>query len=100
MVLVEGPARKQHGAFYEAAAKAGAAHNHQQPLVVLTGRTDTNKRVTFTAPAGASGGATSDSPSWVPLVAGDYAEVQVVAVAGHTLRGQALRQSSIAAWVK
>ena len=72
LVLVEGPARK--------AVAAG------QAAASLTGRTDTNKRLVFSA-----------SREYA-LVAGDYAAVRVTDVTGHTLRGEALHRSSIAEW--
>mmetsp|Transcript_35245 Transcript_35245/g.45452 ORF Transcript_35245/g.45452 Transcript_35245/m.45452 type:complete len:565 (+) Transcript_35245:28-1722(+) len=68
LVLVEGDARKKVEG------------------VTLTGRTDTNKRVLFTNIDGTE------------LRAGDYAEVRITAVTGHTLRGQGLKRSSIDQW--
>jgi hypothetical protein len=100
LVLVEGSARKQ-----------GAGGGE-----VLTGRTDSNKRIVFTAsplahgadegaasPAaalagGGGGGGGETGGGELVLRAGDYAEVAVSAVTGHTLRGRALRRSSIADW--
>ena len=83
---------------------------------MLTGRTDSNKRIVFTAsplahgadegaasPAaalagGGRGGGGETGGGELVLRAGDYAEVAVSAVTGHTLRGRALRRSSIADW--
>lgn len=73
LVLVEGPARR------------GGENKAQQ---VLTGRTDTGKRIVFTAV----------EPLKPALQPGDYAQVFVTAVTGHTLRGLAKQRSSIAEW--
>ncbi|CAM9828603.1 unnamed protein product, partial [Heterosigma akashiwo] len=83
LVLVEGPAKRGEG--------------------LLTGRTDTNKRVVFAGERpgeaaaggarGGQGGARSPPPPCL-LRPGDYAAVRIEAATGHTLRGAALGRAS------
>ncbi len=104
LVLVEGGAKRQ------LPGGSGPA---------LTGRTNNNKRIvfsnlvttssssfTFTSSSSSMDGMRMQSESNVgglesssPLLkAGDYAEVVVTGVTGHTLRGRATAISSIAQW--
>jgi hypothetical protein len=75
----------------------------------VTGRTDTNKRVVFSDLLGSDltglhgagsggGGGSAAAAACRGLEAGEYVEVEVVEATGHTLRGRALRRSTIAEW--
>lgn len=66
----------------------GDARRKVEGNTTLTGRTDTNKRVLFSNLSESSPG----------LIAGEYAEVKITGVTGHTLRGEALCRSSIHDW--
>mmetsp|Transcript_39999 Transcript_39999/g.78728 ORF Transcript_39999/g.78728 Transcript_39999/m.78728 type:complete len:374 (-) Transcript_39999:275-1396(-) len=108
LVLVEGPAKKRLPASLASGLwtpVSGVAYsgNEEGPTMeatisALTGRTDTNKRVVFSDLPEASAAAASSSAAACGLRAGDYVEVEVVEATGHTLRGRALKRSSIPEW--
>jgi len=72
----------------ESAEGSGGGSGDVAGFEVLTGRTDTNKRVVFTW----------GSTETAELGAGEYAEVLITHATGHTLRGRALARTSIAHW--